>query len=86
MTETTQTETVKETQATSEPLAPVDADTVAVEQGDGDTTVTGTATVEVTDGDTSLSATADSPVALTVAVVLGLLVVLGFAAKKFLSK
>lgn len=83
MTETTQIETVRETVDTPEPVVAVDAGTVVSAEGEQ---VTESATVEVTDGDTSLSAAADSPVALTVAVVLGLLVVLGFAAKKFLSK
>lgn len=83
MTETTQTETVRETVVTPEPVVAVDAGTVVPAEGEQ---VTESATVEVTDGDTSLSATADSPVALSVAVVLGLLVVAALAVKKLLNK
>ncbi len=87
MTETTQTETV------------VRPDTVQVEQqaqtvvdagsgegeGEGEAVATEASTVEVVDGDTSVKVTGDTPVSLVVAAVLGLILVLGLAAKKLLK-
>ncbi len=86
MTETTQTETV------------VRPDTVQVEQqaqtvvdagsgeGEGEAVATEASTVEVVDGDTSVKVTGDTPVSLVVAAVLGLILVLGLAAKKLLKR
>jgi hypothetical protein len=90
MTETTQTqtETVKETLVQSEPaesVAGTDSGVSSdVEQGEA--TASDASTVEVSDGETSVAVSADDPVALTVAVVLGLLVVAGLAVKKLLNK
>lgn len=84
MTETTQTQTevVKETVVVSEPAESVAAadSSVSSDAEQGDTSI------EVTDGETSLAVSADDPVTLSVAVVLGLLVVVAFAVKKLLNK
>lgn len=90
MTETTQTQTevVKETLVKSEPAESV-AETDSAVSSDveqGEATASDASTVEVSDGETSVAASADDPVALTVAVVLGLLVVAGLAVKKLLNK
>lgn len=86
MSESTQTqaetETVKETVVRSEPAESV-AETDSSVSSDAEQ---GDASVEVSDGETSVAASADDPVALTVAVVLGLLVVAGLAVKKLLNK
>lgn len=84
MTETTQTETVRETVVTSEPVVTVDTETVVLEQADS--TADESATVEVSDGDASLKVSAETPVELVVAVVLGLVVVLTLGLRKLLSK
>lgn len=84
MTETTQTQTevVKETVVVSEPVESVAVadSSVSSDAEQGDTSI------EVTDGETSLAVSADDPVTLSVAVALGLLVVVAFAVKKLLNK
>ena len=78
----TQTETVKETVVRSEPAESV----VETDAGVSSDVEQGDASVEVSDGETSVAASADDPVALTVAVVLGLFVVAGLAVKILLNK
>ena len=77
-----QTETVKETVVRSEPAESV----VETDAGVSSDVEQGDASVEVSDGETSVAASADDPVALTVAVVLGLFVVAGLAVKILLNK
>lgn len=84
MTETTQTQTevVKETVVSAEPAESV----VETDVGVSSDVEQGEASIEVSDGETSVAVSADDPVALSVAVVLGLLVVAALAVKKLLNK
>lgn len=84
MTETTQTQTevVKETVVSAEPAESV----VETDAGVSSDVEQGEASIEVSDGETSVAVSADDPVALSVAVVLGLLVVAALAVKKLLNK
>jgi len=90
MTETTQTESVKETVVRPDDVVVQQLSETVVDAGPAEAAAesvsTETSTVEVVDGDASVKVSGDTPVSLAVAAVLALVVVLGLSAKKFLEK